>query len=536
MHQQWVVTYLLIVAYIHGSQQQVSHRDVHTYMAAVVEYSPKFLNDSESTLKVNSDLYVKNIEIASRHDVDIIVFPESGLTTVHMPERKEIEPWTTLIPAEENKYIPCSDTSIEVSETLRKISCAAKENRIYVVINIAEKLPCISGTCPQDKMFYYNSNVVFDRTGKVIARYRKTNLFVEPQFNVPPMPEIVTFSTDFGVRFGTFICFDILFHEPALQLTRLHRVTDIVYTTAWFSEVPFLTAVQTQAGWSFAEDVNLLAAGYNRPASGNTGSGIYLGRKGIGKAVMSRTRHGDMLIYEVPKIEERDDSYRNRLMNYNHTTWRYYHGKEHVHDELRKKREANTLADNTNDTIFLLHDNIQAFETALVIGNGTKTLCQNNFCCEFKIDIVKADSNMKYRLVVFNGRRRYVVTEAAVRACGIVQCSNNSISSCGAVQESETVFGNIEITTSFRDYKNTLIMPSTLNSELLPLTNWTYDERFHNDYVNITMSLSNDTNNLLTFGIYSRYFDKKDNTNIAASFDAINYFIILLITLLLSRF
>lgn len=38
-----------------------------------------------------------------------------------------------------------------------------------------------------------------------------------------------------------------------------------------------IPAVQTQAGWSFSEDVNLLASGYNKPDVGNTGSGIYLG-------------------------------------------------------------------------------------------------------------------------------------------------------------------------------------------------------------------------------------------------------------------
>lgn len=72
-------------------------------------------------------------------------------------------------------------------------------------------------------------------------RYRKTNLFGEPEFNVTKVPEIVTFDTDFGVKFGTFICFDILFDTPALQLTRIHQITDIVYPTAWFSEIPFLT-------------------------------------------------------------------------------------------------------------------------------------------------------------------------------------------------------------------------------------------------------------------------------------------------------
>lgn len=72
-------------------------------------------------------------------------------------------------------------------------------------------------------------------------RYRKINLFVEPEFNSPLHPEVVTFDTDFGVKFGTFICFDILFAKPALTLTRNLKVNDIVFPTAWFSETPFLT-------------------------------------------------------------------------------------------------------------------------------------------------------------------------------------------------------------------------------------------------------------------------------------------------------
>ena len=61
------------------------------------------------------------------------------------------------------------------------------------------------------------------------------------------IPEVVSFDTDFGVKFGTFICFDILFHEPAIKLTRDHQVTDFVYPTAWFSEAPFLTGKQNMA-------------------------------------------------------------------------------------------------------------------------------------------------------------------------------------------------------------------------------------------------------------------------------------------------
>lgn len=90
---------------------------------------------------------------------------------------------------------------------------------------------------------YIIINITYNNITYLITtnRYRKTNLFVEPQFNVTAISEVITFDTDFGVKFGTFICFDILFYNPALQLTRNYDITDIVFSTAWFSEAPFLT-------------------------------------------------------------------------------------------------------------------------------------------------------------------------------------------------------------------------------------------------------------------------------------------------------
>ncbi|XP_029667481.1 vanin-like protein 2 isoform X1 [Formica exsecta] len=509
---------------------QISTPDSPTYIAAVVEYHPEYTTDSNETLKKNSDAYVEHIKTARVHNADIIVFPEDGLTTVKFPKREEMQNWTTIIPSASFNYTPCTDSTIEVSETLKKISCAARNNTIYVVINIAEKLPCIEDVCPKDKMFYYNSNVVFDRTGKIIARYRKTNLFGEQQFNVTSKPEIVIFDTDFGVKFGTFICFDILFHEPALQLTRVHQVTDIVYPTAWFSEAPFLTAVQTQAGWSFSEDVNFLVSGYNEPASGNTGSGIYLGREGIGKAIMSKTTRDEILVFEVPKKKKVfNKDHHDHSNDYDHKV--YNHKKENIHEELWRKQFSNTMAD--NDTIFLIHDNINVFETFSLEGNVTRNVCKNNFCCDFKVEVVTIDPSKKYRLIAFSGIRLYATVEAGVRACGIVQCLNDSVSSCGSVHDSKTVFSRIEIDTTFYDYKNILIMPSTLRSDLLPLSeNWTYNEHTHDDHVHISMLLNNNTNNLTTFGIYSRYFNKNNASRIV--FD-IYYFIALLVSLCLSR-
>ena len=84
---------------------------------------------------------------------------------------------------------------------------------------------------------------------------------MEPIFDVPSQPAFTTFTTDFGVNFGTFICFESLW-ERAFELVQkvfitfqetpnvslfgfqYPNVTDIVFPTAWVDEVPFLTAAQ----------------------------------------------------------------------------------------------------------------------------------------------------------------------------------------------------------------------------------------------------------------------------------------------------
>lgn len=172
-----------------------------------------------------------------------------------------------------------------------------------VVVNVAEKEECKGRTdCPTDDYFLYNTNVAFDRTGKVIARYRKINLYGSAPFNTTTKPELSTFKTDFGVTFGQVICFDILFQEPSLKLVREKKVHDIIFSSHWFSELPHLTAIQEQAAWAYATDTNLLAAGYNHPATGSGGSGIYAGKKGPFTRAWSENRQNALMVAKVPKV------------------------------------------------------------------------------------------------------------------------------------------------------------------------------------------------------------------------------------------
>ncbi len=131
--------------------------------------------------------------------------------------------------------------------------------------------------------------------------YRKFNLFGESGITEPDTVDMSTFTTDFGVTFGHFICFDLMFHEPALNLVA-QGIKDIIFPTMWFSELPFLSAVQIQQNWAYSNDVNFLGAGANNPTVGSGGSGIYSGKSGALISTMTGEATTRLLVHEVPKI------------------------------------------------------------------------------------------------------------------------------------------------------------------------------------------------------------------------------------------
>ncbi|XP_043500326.1 vanin-like protein 1 [Polistes fuscatus] len=519
LNWRWILFYLL-VAYARSSNQ-ISTPASKEYIAAVVEFAPNNIaNNSRETIQSNVARYEDLIRNANAQNADIIVFPEDGITTYHLPQKSEMDLISTVIPSA--RFTPCTQNMNGMTEALKKISCAAMKNKIYVVINIAERAPCFDNECPKGESLYYNSNVVFDRNGTVIAKYRKQNLYLEPQFNTPKHPEIVTFETDFNVTFGTFICFDILFAVPALNLTRDLGITDIVYTTAWFSETPFLTAIQTQFGWAFAENVNLLAAGYNDPSAGNSGSGIYHGSSHTNKVKLSHKRTTELIIDVVPK--------KVNILKNQETKDAKQH--VHVHDELRRKRETTNV-----NNLKLLRDNITLFKTEVLNSNvSSKTICHHDHCCDFTVKVNKIDTKVKYRLVVYNGIRNYAnIRYVGTRVCSVIQCSDDTLESCGSTLDSQTTFQEISISGRFDASKNSLIMPNTLKTDLLPIMEFSYEEHLHNDHKHISIVSSNKMlTNLVTFGVYCRDYDK-DLSNAAIS-NNIAYSFSILMAFLLSRF
>lgn len=201
------------------------------YTAGVVEFR------TASNWSDNLAAYVQIIGSSEASATDIIVFPEAtlaGLTAA------------SFAPAPDQLITPClTDPNAEYyAEYVVAISCAARSARKYVVINFSERQLCSdtpedTRPCAASGYNVFNTNLVFDRGGVVISRYRKVNLFGEPR-NTTYQPEIVTFETDFNVTFGHFICFDILFFTPVQELVE-QGVRDFVFPTMWFSQLPFLT-------------------------------------------------------------------------------------------------------------------------------------------------------------------------------------------------------------------------------------------------------------------------------------------------------
>lgn len=77
-------------------------------------------------------------------------------------------------------FFPLPITHIRFGYTpvQQRLSCLAKENVIYIVVNVGDKKPCNASDphCPSDGRYQYNTDVVFDSEGRLVARYHKVKI------------------------------------------------------------------------------------------------------------------------------------------------------------------------------------------------------------------------------------------------------------------------------------------------------------------------------------------------------------------------
>ncbi|WFD00257.1 omega-amidase [Malassezia yamatoensis] len=110
---------------------------------------------------------------------------------------------------------------LEASETVRMLSSVAKEAGVVLV----------GGSMPERDSddHIYNTSLVFDKQGRIIAAHRKLHLFnvdfpgkmtFQESETLTPGTGITLFDCEFG-RFGLGICYDMRFPEIAMVTGRL---------------------------------------------------------------------------------------------------------------------------------------------------------------------------------------------------------------------------------------------------------------------------------------------------------------------------
>ncbi|VDI56530.1 pantetheine hydrolase [Mytilus galloprovincialis] len=343
--------------------------DVHTYKGAVFEHSvimpentKEWVNRSYAlgNMMKNIDVYQKQAMKAGKEKVDILVFPEDGIYGYRF-NRKGVESYLEYIPDPDlEDWNACDEPDrYNNTEIQRSLSCMAKDNELYIVANIGDNQPCSrqnDPNCPSDDHYQFNTAVVYNKTGYLITKYHKINLFYEYQFDVPPERKSVSFETPFG-KFGVMICFDIIFRNPAIELLENHNVDNIVFPTAWMDALPILAAIQFHSAFAAGANVNFLAANLKNSSFKVHGSGIY-SAEGYLDFHYDNEDVGKLLIAEIP--------IRNRKRN--------------SYPEPKNMTEENNSMTSNNRFQSLVFRDLYNF-VPLVDIQGKRTICHNKLCC-----------------------------------------------------------------------------------------------------------------------------------------------------------
>uniref|UniRef100_A0A803JNN8 Vanin 2 n=1 Tax=Xenopus tropicalis TaxID=8364 RepID=A0A803JNN8_XENTR len=422
------------------SLSAIQSHGLDKFTAAVYEHAvilpensitPVTADEALVLMNRNIDILEKAIKSAASQGAHIIVTPEDGIYG-WIFTRETMYPFLENIPHPEVNWIPCSDPErFGRAPVQTRLSCIAKLNSIYVVANIGDKKPCNISTvgCPEDGHFYYNTAVVFDSDGRLVARYHKYNLFLgETQFNVPPEPEMVTFETPFG-KFGIFICFDILFYKPAAALVVDHQVDTVLFPTAWMNVLPHLTAIEFHSAWAMGMGVNLLSSNTHNTSMRMTGSGIFSPETLGPYNYNMDTEHGHLILSELSAHP------RNSSTFFIHN-WSLY---------------ANSIAQySPGPNVFRGHLFSDEFTfTELTEPQGNYTLCQKNLCCHLTYTGMEKITDEVYVLGVFDGLHE-IEGQYYLQICTLLKCLNTDIKSCGEpVETASTKFKSFSLSGNF---------------------------------------------------------------------------------------
>src|SRR5438046_8450038 len=177
----------------------------------------------------------------------------------------------------------------------------------------------VSGVSGRDGSSIYNSQLLVDAKGDIVAKYRKTHLYavapVEEQTCFAPGNEFTTFSLG-GIQFGFSICYDLRFPEMYRKLVTEQNVGALLISSAWpfprdehFRVLAQARAIENQ---SYIIASNRVGTDDNLWFCGNS---AIIDPRGVVIATASPDRE-ELIHADVPR--EPVDSVRQRVHSFSH--------------------------------------------------------------------------------------------------------------------------------------------------------------------------------------------------------------------------
>ncbi|XP_072431799.1 biotinidase-like [Chiloscyllium punctatum] len=482
------------------------------YTAAVYEHAavlnppwkiPSTRQGALRHMKKNLDIYQEQVFAASKQGAKIIVFPEDGLQGFQF-NRTSIFPYLEPIPDPNVvHWNPCLHPTVyNGTEVLLQLSCMARNGNMYLVANMGERQTCEQSDpkCPPDGRYHFNTNVVFDAEGTLIAKYRKWNLYFEHAYDTPKTVQHVIFNTSFAGRFGIFTCFDILFYEPAVSLIENYGVKQIVFPTAWMNQLPLLSAVQFHQAFATAFGINLFAANQHHPEYNMTGSGIYTPLD-FPYYYNSESSESKLLVAKVPIITS--------LQNHSlqpEATAALLEGDNYFEAFVLQKKggkqeQIGPMERNDPGDIFhniMMYDNYTFIPLTDLKGN--LHICSNTLCCHVAYKRSNCTDGNLYALGVYDGLHTMHGTYYT-QVCALVKCAGSSYDTCG---QSVTTASDIIDFGLWGNFSTTHIYPEILADKMkiyrADTRGWA-----NSNYYMIKKGMSA---GLITAALYGRWYEK----------------------------
>lgn len=161
--------------------------------------------NATETQNQNVDTFLQLMAQAATQGAALIAFPEFSLMGNFDFELCSSEFTVGAF----SEVIGAAGSSIDCNATtpLARIGCSDAAKVLHVSYNTVESAAGL----------FYNTQVVV-HDGKIVASYRKFNVFYKSCFSTPTL-ELVTFVVQ-NTTFGIFTCYDILFDHPKMDLVR----------------------------------------------------------------------------------------------------------------------------------------------------------------------------------------------------------------------------------------------------------------------------------------------------------------------------